>query len=117
MLMLRSKYPKRLIKSFSVPPLCECDEQRVEVEKRDPQTGEIISIDVQNVPIVRELSEKSFVHDDSADLYSVENMSKLGEKPVFANSSYMSPDLESASKFEDSARKFVDDNPDLFNEK
>lgn len=112
--MLRSKnYSGRIVKKVPISPLCESELKQVKVDVKDPLTGELVSERVEEVSFVRSYDEKSFCHDDSADLYSVENLSKLGIAPVVAPPDFIGHDLSDVTSAESSAKAFIDNNPDI----
>lgn len=80
--MLRINYHLSVRKELSVPPLCESVNDVVEVEMKNPNTGESLGKHFDQVSCVKEISETEAVAQESADLYSIENLSNVGMSPV-----------------------------------
>lgn len=84
-----------LEKKLSVPPLKEVKETKVRVKVLDPITSEELGEKDEFVITAKELDPQSQVRPDDAEMYSIENMQKLGIPPVVANSHYIQDDVSS----------------------
>lgn len=106
--MLRIKYSSPSRKELSVPPLCESVNDVVEVELKDPKTGESLGKHYDQISRVNQLSEESAVAKESADLYSIENMLSVGMTPIICPSGgFIRSGIGSIERVENSAESML----------
>lgn len=107
--MLRKSVRPFIRKDVTVPLLCESENKEVIVEVSDPITGEPISKRVERVSQVRELSNESAVSNEPADLYSIENMMRVGVSPVVCpRGGYYKNDLDALDSIENASVELLD---------
>lgn len=107
--MLRKNIRPFIKKDIPVPLLCESENKEVIVEVTDPLTGDVIAKRVEHVSQVRELSEESAVANEPADLYSIENMAKVGMTPVVCSrGGYYKNNLDALENIENASVDLLD---------
>lgn len=107
--MLRKFVRPFIRKDISVPPLCESENKEVIVEVTDPLSCDVIAKRVEHISQVRELSEESAVSNEPADLYSIENMMRVGVSPVVCpRGGYYKNDLDALDRIENASVELLD---------
>lgn len=107
--MLRKSVRPFICKDIPVPLLCESENKEVIVEVTDPLTGDVIAKRVEHVSQVRELTEESAVSNEPADLYSIENMMKVGVSPVVCSrGGYYKNNLDALDSIENVSVELLD---------
>lgn len=109
--MLRKSYFKNYFKKLVVPPLMKSENSVVDVEVFDPLSHKSIGKRQDTITSEKVLDEKSFVSSESADLYSIENMSKVGLNPTVA-SGYISNSLDNLPEMESFAEQTLNSIPE-----
>lgn len=114
--MLRSKYLNQAFKKLPVPLLCEGSNEVVEVEVTNPQSGECLGKRYEEISTVKQISEESAVCNESADLYSIENMQSVGLNPVVCpTAGFIFNGLGAIEKVESSANQILSNLPEKDN--
>lgn len=108
--MLRKTYSKNHFKKIVVPPLMESENSVVDVEVFDPISHKSIGKRQDSITQEKVLDEKSFVSSESADLFSIENMTKVGIQPTVATG-YINNSLDDLPEMESFAQNTLDSIP------
>lgn len=107
--MLRQIIRPFVKKVIPVPLLCESENKEVVVEVTDPLSGDVIAKRVEHISQVRELSEESAVANEPADLYSIENMTKVGMSVVVCpRGGYIKNELDALDSIENASADLLD---------
>lgn len=107
--MLRKSVRPFIRKDISVPLLCKSENKEVIVEVSDPLSGEPIAKRVEHISQVRKLSEESAVSNEPADLYSIENMMRVGMSPVVCpRGGYYKNNLDTLDSIENASIELLD---------
>ena len=93
--------------SCPLPLMTESKSVPVVVDITDPMTGDKLGPRTQNVMRTTKLPEASHVATDTADMYSIENMTKAGITPVVMSSSYIDQRLDKLPEAENLSRNLL----------
>lgn len=107
--MLRKFINSFVKKDLPVPLLCESEVREVKVDVKDPISGDIIDTRIEHCSTVRRLSEESAVSDEPADIYSIENLQRVGITPVMCpRSAFVNNPLDNATDVESVSALLLD---------
>lgn len=98
--MLKLVYPNFVKKECYLPPLQQSTTTQVLVDVTNPVTGESLGSRTEEVETLRTISDADAVRRDTADMYSIETMNKIGIPPVVCNGQYVKQGLDSLDKYE-----------------